>query len=74
MTKLPSCIARMTCEDIAESVDGLPDELRSLMAQCGPIPIAGIWDGIVEPIRAEIARCALETEAYFADLAEAIGL
>jgi hypothetical protein len=74
MTIVPACICRFTCEDVAECVSDLPDEVRTLLFSWGYRDIGDAWGYLTELERTEIAAACLYEEARCAELAEAIGL
>lgn len=69
---IPRCISRMTCEDVAECVGDIGEDLRAALWSFGGRGIGDAWFGLSANARDELTRGALAEEALCASLGVAL--
>lgn len=72
LSPIPSCIRRFTCEDIAECVSDISEDLRVTLYGFGYRSIESAWPHLTGQERGELASAASGEERRCADMLAAI--
>jgi hypothetical protein len=74
MTKIPASLrrARLSCEDLAECLGDISEDLRVTLYDLGARDISAAWVHLSEQERGELAYAASDEERRCADMVAAI--
>lgn len=72
MTKLPAFLRRLSCEDLAECLSDISEDLRVSLYDLGARDIVAAWVHLSEQERGELAAAAYVEERRCAGMLAAI--